>query len=439
MAFFGMRGTGDWATDQRPMNWRKMILRQYPNGTAPLTAMMSMMKSEVVTDPQYHWWTKGLPTQAGAITGIYTDSDLSIDYTSGGTSDDFLYVKMASSVIGEIRIGHTVTLRDASDLTVDVVAKVVDRVEAGASSYLKVKLLEDDDNSTASNDLSDADRILVTGNMNAEGAAVPDAISYDPTKWFNYTQIFRTPLSITGTALETELRTNPQAYQELKREILEMHSIEMEKAFWWSVPSETMVNGEKERSTLGIIPAIRGGYTGHGGLTGTVSNYATEPAWSGQSWLAGGMDWLNTELEILFRYGKRDKMAFCGSGTLLYINQLIQNGGDFTFLPDTEFYGLKIKNWVTVHGTIGLITHPLFSQEPTTRNIMVIIEPENLKYRFIKNRDTKYISEAIGSTNTGYSRRDGITEEYLTEAGLEYHFPNAWGYFSGFGAANTAS
>lgn len=436
--FFGMRGTGDWATDQRPMNWRKMILRQYPNGTAPLTAMMSMMKTETVDDPQYHWWTKGLPSQAGAITGVYTDSGLSISYTSGGVSGDFLYIKMSAATVGEIRIGHTVTLRDASDLTVDVVAKVVDRLESGASSYVKVKLLEDDDNSTTY-DLSDADRILVAGNMNAEGAGVPDAISYDPTKWYNYTQIFRTPLSITGTAMETKLRTNPQAYQELKRECLENHSIEMEKAFWWGVPSESVVNGEKERTTLGIIPAIRGGYTGHGGLTGTVSNYATESAQAGQSWLAGGEEWLDTQLEVMFRYGKRDKMAFCGSGTLLHINRLIKNGGDFAFGPTTDFYGLKVMNWVTAQGTIGLIQHPLFSQEITTRNIMAIIEPENLKYRPITNRDTKYISEKIQQTNTGYSRRDGITEEYLTEAGLEYHFPNAWGYLSGFGQTNTAS
>jgi hypothetical protein len=345
---------------------------------------------------------------------------------------------MASATIAEMRIGHEVTLRDSSDLTVDVVAVAVDRVENGASSYLKVKLLEDDDNSS-SNDLSDADRILVTGNVNAEGAAMPDAISYDPTKWYNYTQIFRTPLSITGTAIETKLRTNPQAYQELKREILENHSIEMEKAFWWGVPSESIgSNGKKERTTLGIIPAIRGGYTGHGGLTGTVSNYATESAWSGQSWLAGGIEWLNTQLEVMFRYGKRDKLAFCGSQTLMYINQLVENSGDFSFAPDTTFYGLKVKNWVTVQGTIGMIQHPLFSQEPTTRDIMVIIEPENLKYRPIKNRDTKFIGEKIGSTNTGYTRRDGIDEEYLTECGLEYHFPNAWGYLSGFGQTNSA-
>ena len=50
--FLGMRGTGDWVADQRPMNWREQILYLYPNGMAPLTAILSMMSSEKVDDPQ---------------------------------------------------------------------------------------------------------------------------------------------------------------------------------------------------------------------------------------------------------------------------------------------------------------------------------------------------------------------------------------------------
>jgi hypothetical protein len=45
-AFLGMRGNGDWVTDQRPKNWRETMLFLYPNGSMPLTAIMSKMKSE---------------------------------------------------------------------------------------------------------------------------------------------------------------------------------------------------------------------------------------------------------------------------------------------------------------------------------------------------------------------------------------------------------
>jgi hypothetical protein len=52
-AFLGMRGNGDWVTDQRPKNWRETMLFLYPNGSMPLTAIMSKMKSEKTDDPQY--------------------------------------------------------------------------------------------------------------------------------------------------------------------------------------------------------------------------------------------------------------------------------------------------------------------------------------------------------------------------------------------------
>ena len=81
--FLGMRGTGDWATDQRPYNWRDAILMLYPNGDAPLTAIMAKMKSEKTDDPQYHWWTKGLPTQRATVTEVYYNATLANAYVSG--------------------------------------------------------------------------------------------------------------------------------------------------------------------------------------------------------------------------------------------------------------------------------------------------------------------------------------------------------------------
>jgi len=52
MAFLGMRGNGDWATDQRPKNWREGILFLFPNGDSPLNAILSKMGSEKVNDPE---------------------------------------------------------------------------------------------------------------------------------------------------------------------------------------------------------------------------------------------------------------------------------------------------------------------------------------------------------------------------------------------------
>ena len=170
---------------------------------------------------------------------------------------------MSASDIIHFRVGHTVVMRDASDFTVDVVGKVTARTSNGSSSSIGVKLLEADDNSSYSHDLSDCDKVMVIGNVNAEGAAMPSALAYDPDKLYNYTQIFRTPLSITRTARKTKLRTGDQ-YKEAKREALELHGIEMEKAFLFGIPYEgTGDNGKPERTTEGLITCLRTNNSGN--------------------------------------------------------------------------------------------------------------------------------------------------------------------------------
>lgn len=427
MPFMGMRGTGDWQTDERPKNWRETILYLYPNGKAPLTAIMSKMASEKTDDPEFNWWTKMFTSQSCDVSEIHTAATLDAAYAPGGKAGDVVYLKVKEADSTEFRAGHQVLMRDTSDLTVDVVGKVVEVKAAGNSSYIAVKLLEDDDNSS-NHDLGDIDRVMIVGNINAEGADMPAAIAYDPVKWYNYTQIFRTPLSITRTARKTRLRTE-DAYLRMKREALEIHSVEMEKAFLFGIATETIGdNGKPERTTMGLINAIKGGGVGHGGPAGMVADFQTDN--SGSTWLANGEDWLDTKLEELFRYGDNEKLGLCGNGVILGINRLVKNGGNYDFTSTTTSYGIKVTKWETAFGTLNLLSHPLFNLEPSLRNTLVACEPRNLKFRYID--DTKFYDDKENK-NTGHNHRDSTDEEYLTEAGLEYHHPISCAYMKGIG------
>jgi hypothetical protein len=179
MAFLGMRGNGDWITNQEPENWRETILFLFPNGDAPLTAVMSKMASEKTTDPKFHWFEKGLPAQRATVTNVFTDI-LSTAYTTGGTAGDALYVQGSAAHIGEFRVGHQVLLRNSDNYADDTNARVTARVINGANSYVVVSLLQDDPTTTG---IADCDTMLVIGNINAEGAQMPDAIAYDPTEY----------------------------------------------------------------------------------------------------------------------------------------------------------------------------------------------------------------------------------------------------------------
>jgi hypothetical protein len=425
--FLGMRGTGDWVADQRPMNWREQILYLYPNGMAPLTAILSMMGSEKVDDPQFHWWTQEQTAVGGAVAGIYTLPDLSAAYATGGVAGDVLYAQITTVLANRIREGHQILLRDASDYRVDVVGKVTGVTRGTTNSVLAIKLLEDDDNSTA-HDLSNCDTFKIIGNINPEGGEMPDAIALNPSKVYNLTQIFRTPLSMTRTALKTKLRT-PEQRQKAKSEALEMHSWEMELAFLWGIRTENIGdNGKPERTTMGVINFIRQ-YA-----AANCDDFTLNPAYTGQTWAAAGQTWLENLLEQIFRYGANEKLCLCGSGFLLGLQRLAEAGGVVNLQPGAKVYGMEITKWLTPFGFIYMKTHPLFSYDATTRNMGILLEPKELSYRYID--DTTFYGESSNKTHSeGYGQRrvDGINEEFLTEAGLEFGLAQKCAVLNGVG------
>lgn len=425
--FLGMRGTGDWVDGQRPLNWRQQILKLYPNGMAPLTAMLSMMGSSRVDDPQFHWWTQTMGSVQGDVIGVYTVPDLSVAYAGGGVEGDVVYVSVDEYYGSRIRKGHQVLLRDQSDYSVDVNGKVTDVFRGALTATLAVRLLEDDDNSD-DHDLQDCDYFKIIGNINPEGGEMPDAIALNPVKVYNYTQILRTPLSITRTARKTNLRT-PNDYQKAKAEALEMHSWEMELAFLWGIRTENIGdNGKPERTTMGIINFIRA-YAGD-----NCDDYSHNVDYAGVDWADGGEEWFKAMLEQIFRYGADEKLALVGSGALLGIDALAMAGGQVQLTPGQKTYGMQIREWLTPFGSIYMKTHPLFSYDETTRNMIVILEPKELGYRFID--DTSFYSESASKTHSeGYGQRriDGTNEEYLTEAGLEFGLPQKCAVLNGIG------
>ena len=423
-------GNGDWVSGQRPMNWRQQIMYLYPNGMAPLTAILSMLGSESVDDPQYHWWTQEQSAVGGAVQGVFLLPDLSSAYAIGGVAGDVVYVLVTTALANRIREGHQILLRDASDYRVDVVGKITGVTRGTTNSVLAVRLLEDDDNS-ADHNLSDCDTFKIIGNINPEGGEMPDAIALNPVKVYNYTQIFRTPLSITRTARKTRLRTGDQ-YQKAKRECLEMHSWEMELAFLWGIRTENLGdNGKPERTTMGVINFIRQ-YA-----AANCDDFTLNANYAGDTWAASGETWFKAMLEQIFRYGATEKLCLCGSGFLLGIDALAMTGGQINLQPAQKTYGMDIRTWITPFGTLHMKTHPLFSYDATTRHMGVIVEPKEMTYKYID--DTNFYGENSSKTHPeGYGQRrvDGTNEEYLTECGLEFGLPQKCAVLNGVGLDN---
>ena len=419
----GLQSTADWASDDYiPGNWREMILRLWPNGDAPLTAMLAKLPSETTDNYIFHWFTEGLPTQGGDITDVYLDSALSSTYTEGnGIAGELVYIKMAEAVASEIRPGHIVMLRDKSQDAADVNLKCLQRVTNGASSYIVARFLEADDNGSS----HEFDAILVIGSINPQASESPEAISYQPVGHYNYTQIWRTPLEIAGTVLETKTRFGPW-YQHEKENALRMHSIEMEKSLLWgSRYLGVGDNGKPEYATQGIIR----------GTTTHRYDYKTDTDYSGKTWIQGGEDWFRNKLASIFKYGSDTRLAYGGIGAILAFNKLAENNAMITITPGQAEYGIKVMMYEFNFGRVLMKRHPLFSYETTNQYSMLLLEPKNLKLRPFKNRDTHFRPD-LQLKKGGWTDKDSIKEGWLTEAGLEMHHEETFAYMSGVGQDN---
>lgn len=433
--FLGMRGTGDWGDNVRPENFREAILYLYPNGSTPITGVMSMQAAEPVNDPVFHWFERGLPAQTGAVAGVFKDPTLSTAYTAGdGTTGSVVYAKVAQAVAEEFRVGHQVMFEKqdtlnggaSADARHEVQGEVVNVMLAGDNSYVSVRLHEDPNNTY---DLDGIDTLSIIGNLNEEGADMPDPITYDPDEYYNYTQIWRTALSLTRTARKTRIRYGSDAYKLAKQEALELHAIEMEKsAIWGKRWAGTGPKNQPKRATGGLIWAIRNF------APANVIDYRYDTAYSGLTWAQGGEDWLNTHLTRLMSKGSDEKMAVGGYGAMKGINELVALGSEFTITSREKAYGLRVNEWVVSNGVLNMKTHPLFGERLAYRSALLIYEPQRFRFRYID--DTDFISDPPDKKNRN-NGRDATDEEYLTEGGFEYHNAETAMLLLGVGEDNT--
>lgn len=408
----GMRGTGDWTNDERPKNFRETILYFAPNGQVPLTAITSKGRSRRVDDPEFSWYSKAMSDQGGTVAGVYSDVALTVPLTGVAlTAGQGIYAQMAEAITNSFRIGHGALLIDTDIPTRRVLGKVVEVHKAGANSYVRISVLR------AVTDIAvigNVDAICVCGDMNAEGAAIPEAISYDPSKYSNYTQIIRTPLDITRTQQRTRMRTGDK-YNDLKIDALLYHGLAIESTAIDGEATEGVgSNGKPERTTRGYISFMSQYEPTH------VRRYAADvPA---LTWRLGGEDWMDETLELAFRYGRTSKLALAGSGAILGLMKLMKQAGTFNFTPETGAYGVKVNRWVTPFGELLIKHAPLLTHRPWYRNSILVLEPENVTMAIVDDTFFKPDDSLKKGGRQGY---DGTKEEYLTEFGWEWHCPQA--------------
>ena len=405
MAIQGLRysgvtgGTGaanDFVAGQRPLSWREGILLLYPNGAAPLTALTAAMDSKAITDPEHNWWEKSLASQRVVLTTSINTTATTLTCSGGGCKSIPVGAMLLAEESGELMRVTTVD----SDTQLTVVRQYNGDKTTGTAITLT---------GTGVNP-----NILCVGTAFPEGSTAPGGLNFDPTKRTNYLQIFRNTLEMTRTAMKSRLRTG-DAVREAKRECLEYHSIQMERAWFWGKKSEAAVGGVPVRTTSGIL--------------GWLQAYASANVVTAEASMTLAM--LENHLRLAFAYGSSEKMAFLGNRAMMLLQQIIRLGTNIHYNIKTgeKEFGMNVSRLTTPFGELVLKTHPLFNQvtggtSGSTpgpyygyESSIWILDMDKIKYRYLTDSDTKY--EAKYET----PGLDGMKSGYITEAGLEIQHP----------------
>jgi hypothetical protein len=390
VAIAGLRGTGNFATDERPKNFREMILWRNPNGSAPLTAFLARMKSESVDDPEFNWWEEELnPLRLQSDATGLSASSTSLGLTSGGLDlvpGDVLLVEKTetSTYDNELLVVSSVT----SDTAVVVKRGQADTTAAATGvDFFMTKI----------------------GNVFEEGSDSPNITQRNPVKKTNYCQIFKTAYGITNTAKLTRTRTGDPVKNDKKRKMFD-HSVALEFAFMFGVPYEDTSGTKPKRYTGGLRHF----------LTSNVKIYTTTPT----------EDDVLDDLYQVFNYNAgtagNERIVFAGNGFLNSLNKLARNSSStrINFDGTIKAYGMELQKWILPQGTFYIRTHPLMNLHARFKNSAFVIDPSALIYRHL--RDTKF-EDNIQSNDS-----DSLKGQWLTECGLEIRHEKTMAYLGNF-------
>lgn len=403
MAVAGLRGTGDWGTDERPKSFRELILFRDPNGEAPLTALSSKMRKEAVNDPEFSWWEEDLGIIRLTVAAIATTAQTTL--TLSATDD------------GQLLVAGDILLVEGTEATGSYGNEFLK--VASVTSATQIVVTRGEANTTATQIVTSVNLTRI-GSVFGEGTTSPNAASKNPTKYSNYCQIHKTAYELTDTAKNTYARTGDALKNDKKRKMFD-HAVGIEFTALFGKPYETVgSNGKPLRFSGGFLHYAVAAYTA--GFTHCHRVWTTTPT----------EDELLDAVYKIWDYNAvgagNERIVFCGNGFLNSLNKLARNSTStqIKFEETVKVYGMELKKWVFPQGNLYFRTHPVMNRHGRYTNAAVILNPAGIRWRNLKNRDTRM------QDNIQANDADEQKGQWITEVGFEFNHMPTMAYFGNF-------
>lgn len=365
----GLRGTGDWGTDERPKDFRESILFYNPNGTAPIFALTGKAGKKTVTDPEFKWWSEPNTLVRLLVNGALVSTDTTVTVTAAdptSTTPDVVWSAATHLKPGDIL--YVEPAADAATFAGELVE--VDTVLSDTQFTVKRGA-----GGTTAAAIGNGAHLTLMSSAYAEGTGAPVAVSRNPIQYTNNCQIFKDTYELTGTTTETFARTGDAWSNDKKRKMWD-HARAIEMAILWGRAAITTGdNGKPKRFMGGLRSFIPSTNTTVFGSAVTVSSF---------------LDALNPLFDFDTEGGDT-RLAFGGNTAILELNKVIQAATNvrINFDKQINIYGIDFKEIILPRGRVLFRSHPLMSRHGLLKKSMFIIDFASVKYVAMKGRDTK--------------------------------------------------
>lgn len=414
MSVKNLQASGVLYTDRRDFYIDPQVVKELWTDVAPFTTVLSTRETRQIKDPMFKmfehrnpWVKQKMVNKATTATVPNSDSE------SGNIEVDG--IENLPSAPDDSYIGLEVEVWNSAETT----KKGVGLITSFNGANIKMKNL-----GTTAFTFVDNDVIHVVGNARGEGTTAPEAWSDELKVVYNSSQIFKTPLEITGTLHAAALRGEASELARLRLQKSQEHKMQKEKAFLFGSgvagtnlsgadtfadTHRTDAGGKVVRSTMGLVTAI----DKYGTSSGDDQNiFAVD---SSSYTYSSFVD----DMEKVFQYVPESgtKIAFCGAGALSYWSKIDgtngiagKSGWNTQLSPSTrDSLGFNYRMLETPHGMIKLVPTPAL-RGPYNK-YMVVISDENLFHA--QYRAPLYQTSV--KTDNAY---DGVKDQYMSDEGI---------------------
>ena len=368
------RTTGNINQARRAVDMAQRIAELDPN-ESPFVTFLKVAKKDkrIVYNPKFEWLEDDLLGTWSKLTAAATDAATTINVADGNL----------------FRVGDILKIPSTGE---NVLITAI-----GSNALTVVRGY----GSTAAAVIADAADVLNIGSAMPENSSMRVAKSTQTSNSYNYTQIFRTPISLSGTENASKLNGGQdRAYQRRKASL--EHKRDIARAMYF---------GERKEDTSGTTPRRT-----MGGLISFLTAGSNTVAFSSSG---TALTYRNFDINVAqkaFLHGSKEKLLIAGPLLASSINDWAEKKL-LTDVSADKTYGIRVKNLITSYGDMKVIYDPLL-EGSVYGGYGMVLDTDNIRYAYLDGRDTK-LNVDIQNNDV-----DGIIDEYITECSLEVRLPN---------------